>query len=309
MAWRGDSIDESDWLVPIPQSCLREIDQTLEALRLEEMPMLLLDPAEYPLSDCADLMRDARQRLDEERGVLVLDRLPLEQYTAAETRQVFWLLGSLLGRPVSQSIQGEVMVDVTDTGIKKTIGVRGFRTNSPQPAHTDNSFNHCPPDYVSLLSLSKARTGGVSKFISFYTVHSEMRRRYPALLPRLYRPFYQDRQGDYRPGEPQTVFYPVFAYEGQLRSRYAHFTIPAGYQTAGVPFEGETRAAFEAISEIVEDPDLCCSLVIEPGQLQMVNNRWIGHGRTEYADPQDQAKRRHLLRLWHRDGGRRGYGG
>ena len=161
--------------------------------------MLLLDPAEYPLSDCADLMRDARQRLDEERGVLVLDRLPLEQYTAAGNPPGL-LAARLAPRATGIPIDsGEVMVDVTDTGIKKTIGVRGFRTNSPQPAHTDNSFNHCPPDYVSLLSLSKARTGGVSKFISFYTVHSEMRRRYPALLPRLYRPFYQDRQGDYRP--------------------------------------------------------------------------------------------------------------
>ena len=309
MAWRGDNISESDWLVAIPQSCLDQIDQTLELLRLEEMPMLLLDPGEYPLSECAALMRDARRHLDDGRGVVVLDRLPLGRYSAAEARQVFWLLGSLLGRPVSQSIQGEIMVDVADTGVKKAIGIRGFRTNAPQPAHTDNSFNRCPPDCVSMLSLCKAGTGGVSKFVSFYSVHNEMRRRYPALLPRLYRPFYQDRQGDFRPGEPQTVSYPVFEYDGELRSRYTHFTIPAGYQTAGVPFDGETRAAFEAITEIVEDSDLYCSFVIEPGQLQIVNNRCIGHGRTEFTDPEDQAMRRHLLRLWHREHGRRSYGG
>ncbi len=67
--------------------------------------------------------------------------------------------------------------------------------------------------------------------------------------------------------------------------------------------------AFEAMSAIVEDPGLCCSFVIEPGQLQVVNNRSFGHGRTEYEDPEDKTLRRRLLRLWHRDWGRRSYCG
>ena len=308
MAWRGESISESDWLSPIPPSCITELEHTLEILQREEMPMLLLDPAEYPLQACTRLMADARQRLNSGCGVVVLDRLPIERYSQSDIRVLFWLLGSLLGRCVSQSIQGEIMVDVTDTGIKKAIGVRGFRTSYPQPAHTDNSFNHTPPDHVSLLSLRKSIDGGVSKFISFYSVHNELLSRYPDLLPRLYQPFHQDRQGDFRPGEPPTVFYPVFAWDGsELRSRYTHFTIPAGYKTAGVAFDGEDRAAFEAISEIVEDPGLYCSFIIEPGQLQIVNNRSVGHGRGEYVD--DPNARRHLLRLWHREAGRRGYGG
>lgn len=38
--------------------------------------MLLLDPGEYPLRECAELMHDARRRLDHERDVRVLDSLP-----------------------------------------------------------------------------------------------------------------------------------------------------------------------------------------------------------------------------------------
>jgi alpha-ketoglutarate-dependent taurine dioxygenase len=269
----------------------------------------LLDPREFDLPACSALMAAARRRLDEECGVIVLNRLPVESYGLEQTKIVFWLLGALLRRPVSQSLAGEIMVDVTDTGIKKTVGVRGFRTNAGQPPHIDNSFNASPPDYVSLLSLRKAKRGGVSKFVSFYTVHNELTRRHPDLLPRLYRGFYQDRQGDFRPGEPQTVFYPIFEYGEELTVRYTHFTIPAGYQTAGVPFDGESRDAFEAMSRIVDDPELYCSFIIEPGQLQVVNNRSFGHGRTEYADPEDKTLRRHLLRLWHRDWGRRSYCG
>lgn len=309
MAWRSDSVTDSDWLHPIPADCVAELAAVLELLEAEQMPMLALDPAEYGLTECARMMRNARAQLDDGFGVVVLDRLPVERYTIAQARKVFWLLGALLGRPVSQSIHGEMMVNVRDTGRPKQIGIRGFRTNYPQRPHTDNSFNHCPPDHVSLLSLRKALEGGVSRFVSFYTVHNEMRARFPDLLPRLYQPFYQDRQGDFREGESQTVNYPMFAYDGGLRSRYTHFTIPAGYQTAGVPFEGEAKAAFDAVTSIVEDPSLACSFTIQPGQLQIVNNRTIGHGRGEYKDSSDPLERRHLLRLWHRDWGRRAYGG
>ena len=309
MAWRSETVTRSDWQIPVPSACVDELANALKRLESEQMPMLALDPQDYELDQCAQLMTDARERLNSGFGVVVLERLPVEHYTQAQARKVFWLLGMLLGRCVSQSIHGEMMVSVRDTGVPKRVGIRGFRTNYPQRPHTDNSFNHCPPDHVSLVCLNKALSGGISKFISFYTVHNEMLRQHPELLQRLYQPFYQDRQGDFRPGESQTVSNPVFSYDDGLRSRYTYFTIPAGYATAGVPFEGIARDAFETVTKIIEDPSLYCSFTIEPGQLQIVNNRTIGHGRSKYEDPADREKRRHLLRLWHRDWGRRGYSG
>ena len=308
-AWRKADLSEADWLLPIPSHCLAEIEAVVASLRRDPLPTLLLEPGRYDLESCALLMEETRRRLDEGCGVVVLDRLPMAEYDLGEMTGVFWLLGKLLARPVVQTIDGRIMVDITDTGIEKAIGVRGFRTRVAQPAHIDNSFNHCPPDYVSLCSIRKGREGGISKFISFYTVHNELMRQAPELLPRLYQPFFQDRQGDFHPEESQTVSYPLFAFDVELRSRFTHFTVPAGYQTAGVPFEGETKAAFEAVAEIVEDPSLYCSFTIEPGQLQFVNNRGFGHGRTGYEDVEDPALKRLLLRLWHRDWGRQTYNG
>lgn len=194
MAWRSETAQQSDWMVPVPQQCLDELERIRQKLSLERMPMLALHPEDYELEACSKLMSEARRRLNEGFGVIVLDRFPVEDYGQQEARQIFWLLGTMLGRCVSQSIHGEMMVSVRDTGIPKTVGVRGFRTNYPQRPHVDNSFNFSPPDLVSLLSLRKAVEGGISKFISFFTVHNEMRQRYPELLPRLYQPFYQDRQ-------------------------------------------------------------------------------------------------------------------
>ncbi len=308
-AWTRETIRETDWKMAIPPDCLGELADVVEELQRHRLPTFLLSPDDYALDACRQLMHTVRQRLDAGAGVVVLDRLPIERYELPDVTNLFWLLGSMLARPVSQTISGEVLVDVRDTGIPKAIGVRGFRTNVAQPPHTDNSFNHTPPDYVSLCSIRRAAEGGLSHFVSFYAVHNRLLKDHADLLPRLYQPFYQDRQGDFWPGESQTVYYPVFALDPGLRCRYTHFTIPAGYQTMGQAMDAEGQAAFEAMTHIISDPTLYCEFMIEPGQLQFVNNRFCGHGRTMYTDPDDPAARRHLLRLWHRDGGRRSYSG
>lgn len=308
-AWTAATITPGQWRIPIPSDALDEARAFAGDMRRNPVPMLLIDTAEHRLDSLRALAALARERLDEGCGVVLLDRFPADLLRSkAEAAKLFWLFGLLLGRPVVQTIDGQVMVEVTDTGVKKAIGVRGFRTNVPQPAHIDNSFNHTPPDYVSLLSLHQAREGGWSRFISFYSVHNRLLQEAPELLERLYQPFYQDRQGDFWPDEPQTVFYPVFSYDGHLRCRYTHFTIPAGYETAGVEIDEAGRASFEAMTGIVTDPALYCEFMIEPGQIQIVNNQWCGHGRTAYVDDED-GERRLLLRLWHRERGRRSYGG
>jgi alpha-ketoglutarate-dependent taurine dioxygenase len=60
---------------------------------------------------------------------------------------------------------------------------------------------------------------------------------------------------------------------------------------------------------VFDRPDLRVELDFEPGQIQYVNNRATGHARTEFVDHPEPERRRHLVRLWLRDGGRRGYRG
>ena len=297
--------------MPFPAAGASEIEGLARTLERDPVPSFLLDPDDYELDACRALMGEVRRRLDEGPGVVVVDRVPIEKLPRRPlVEAVFWLLGTMVGRPVVQTRDGEVLVEVTDTGVEKRIGVRGFRTNVAQPPHVDNSFNHTPPDHVSLLCLRAAREGGASRFVSFYSVHNALLADHPDLLERLYRPFYQDRQGDFWPDEPQTVFFPVFELRPpDLRCRYTHFTIPAGYETAGMAMDGETRAAFETMTRMVEDPALCCEFTLRPGELQFVNNRWCGHGRESYTDHPDPERRRLMLRLWHRDGGARRYRG
>jgi alpha-ketoglutarate-dependent taurine dioxygenase len=146
--------------------------------------------------------------------------------------------------------------------------------------------------------------------VSFATVHNELRRTAPALLGRLYRPFFFDRQREHAPGDVSVTHHPLFeAEDGRLRARLSRFQVENGQALAGVPLDDEGRAALDALEAVMNRPGLAWEFTFEPGQIQLANNTVLGHKRTAFRDWPDPGRRRHLVRLWLRDRGRPFYNG
>jgi alpha-ketoglutarate-dependent taurine dioxygenase len=102
----------------------------------------------------------------------------------------------------------------------------------------------------------------------------------------------------------------VFAYEsGRLTTRLALFQMTNGYVLRGEPMDEAGRAAVAAVEAALEHPDLCASFDMAPGQIQLLNNLAVGHSRTAFTDHDDPEQRRHIVRVWMRDHGHRGYRG
>jgi alpha-ketoglutarate-dependent taurine dioxygenase len=93
-----------------------------------------------------------------------------------------------------------------------------------------------------------------------------------------------------------------------LKARFSVHQINSGYALRGEPIDTKGAAAIAAMFEIVED-GLSVDFDLEPGQMQFVDNRALGHSRTEFVDYPEPECRRHLVRLWMRDHGRRAYPG
>ena len=56
---------------------------------------------------------------------------------------------------------------------------------------------------------------------------------------------------------------------------------------------------------IVDSPELWVEFTIERGQVQFINNRQFAHSRTDFKDSTEPQRKRHLIRLWTREEGRR----
>ena len=58
------------------------------------------------------------------------------------------------------------------------------------------------------------------------------------------------------------------------------------------------REALDEVQRIAASPDTYLDMSIGEGDIQFLNNRLLLHGRTDYEDHPEIARRRHLMRLW-----------
>jgi alpha-ketoglutarate-dependent taurine dioxygenase len=309
-AWTRATLASGDGWVRLGPECLAELLAVAALLRANPLPVLALDPADFDLAHCRRAMAGIRGALERGPGFAIVDRLPLERIERAEAVSLFWLLASLIARPVAQKWDGAMVYDVLDLGRPPGNGVRPDITNVEQSFHTDNSYNLCPPEYVGLLCLHTAMEGGVSRIVSLVSAHNEMRRQRPDLLSRLYQPFYFDRQREHAPDDTMVARHPIFEVEAErLHGRLSRFQVRNGQALAGVSLDAEGEAALDELDRIMERPDLRMDFHFEAGQIQFVNNRQIAHKRTAFRDWPEPERKRHLIRLWLRDRGRPFYNG
>jgi len=302
-SWTRESISPEGWLIPLPAACVAELDEVAARVRATPRPVDTLDPADFSLRACTEVMAAVRAKLESDTGLAVVDRFPVERYSHAENLAIGWLLAAMLGQVVAQKANGTRLYDVKDSGQALGYGVRRSVTNLGQPFHTDGGWLWKAPAFVGLFCLESAMEGGLSRFASLVTAHHELRRRRPELLARLYQPFDWDRQGEHSPDAPRVSRQPVFEYEsGTLASRYYEDYMRNGAKLAGVELDDEGARALEALREIVDDPANWVEFRIEKGQLQYLNNRQFAHSRTAFQDAAP-GQGRHMLRLWNRDEG------
>ena len=299
-AWRATTIDDGrSWYYPLSDRCLAVIDGTVHRLRQGPSPATDLRAADYPLAGCAEELRPVLDALEAGRGFTIIEGLPRERYSVAELQAVYWLVGQLLGRPFEQNVQGTLLYDVRDTGQDVRYGARFSVTNAESTFHTDNSFGADVLDYVGLLCVNAAASGGLNQVVSIYSVHNELLANHRDVLEILYQPFHVDRRGGVRPGEPPTVQFPVFRWDGrELTCRYLRYWIEVGHEKAGRPLTPEQVRALDTLDRVARSPELRAEFGLKPGDMFYINNRWILHNRSAFEDHSEPERKRHLVRLW-----------
>jgi hypothetical protein len=311
MAWVGETLLPNDGVLTLAEAVLAELDAAARLIEANPLPTEALSPDDFEFAATRELMAGVARTLERGIGFAILDRLPADRFGPATLTGLYWLLMSLLARPVAQTWKGEIVYDIADDGQKTAPGngVRSSKTNARQNFHTDNAFN-LPPDYVSLLCLRPALRGGESGLVSLESVHNLLLAGHRPALERLYQPFWFDRQQEHAPGDSPVSHKPIFSFDGErLAIAFSIRLVHQGYAVVGEAMDKLTAAAVETLTEVVALPGLGKAFAFEPGQIQVINNRRIGHRREAYVDGPEPARRRHLVRLWLRKEGRPFYMG
>jgi alpha-ketoglutarate-dependent taurine dioxygenase len=310
LCWYANDIKPDAYLVTVTDAALTEIDRLAAFFDDNPLPLLQRRLEEFELPACSALMAKMKSILDDGTGFAVLDRLPMRNFPIATMLEIYWVLGQYIGRPVAQKWNGQMIYDVADTGAEYAYGTRGSYTSVELNFHTDNAFARMVPDYVGLFCRNPAKSGGVSRFCSLYSVHQRMFEQYPEQLARLYQPVLFDRQKEHRDGAEPVCLAPYFSwYNNRLFARANASLIRKGYEVAGVAMDKALNKALDAIDEVCAAADLWYEAPLQRGQIQYLNNHEVGHYRSAFEDYDEPERKRHLYRLWHRETGSTSYDG
>ncbi|OBJ90291.1 hypothetical protein A9W97_13820 [Mycobacterium gordonae] len=227
-------------------------------------------------------------------GFVRLRRFPIDVLTEDQTELTYLGVGRLLGEPVGQDREANVITHIRDERQPAAPGVRKYRTNLRQDFHSDGS------DLVGLLCLHPAQSGGESRIVSAHAVYNEMFRRAPHLVDVMYESMPWDRNEEQGAGEPPFFeLPPITDIDGTPRLFFIAWYIRDSQRHPGAPRLTENQcAALDLVEVIANDPAFYIEMRFEPGDVQLLNNAVVLHSREAYTDAEDLSRRRHLLRLW-----------
>jgi alpha-ketoglutarate-dependent taurine dioxygenase len=294
-AWMGRELSgPSDWVVTVNEETKDELKSAAAAKR-----------EDFPLPSFAAAAEEIRKRLREGIGFVVLRGLGIDECDEDQARVIYACLGNHLGTILPQNLRGDRLYSVRDEGIRVEAeygrtGVRFSKSNSAFDFHTDSPSRVAghTPDFIGLLVLRTAKTGGESALVSGYALHNILRKERPDVLRRLYEPFWVDRRAELPPGEEPVLPVPVFTFDERLTVRYLRFYITKGQEFKGVPLSSDDLEALEVFEEVMRRPEVPVMVPLERGDLQLISNTFLLHSRTSYEDFAEPELKRHYLRLW-----------
>ena len=236
-------------------------------------------------------------------GFCIINGTNFTAFDKHELSNIHILISKIFGELLIQNKQGEQTVEVKDLGKTLSTGGRYHHTKEGGSYHTDGChiFEN-PPDYVGLLCLNPAKNGGVSKFISAYTIHNKLQED-KNLLRILYEKFYMDKRNENQADETPTQFVPIFTYNnGKLNCRCCQRElIDSGYEKMNKPLTEYQKNALDNLDKLLANENLAVSYLLKKGDMMYSNNKWLIHDRTDFEDSDDENLKRALLRTWIRE--------
>jgi hypothetical protein len=285
-----------DWAYRLDDADKAEIERAVAGVQKRGLPIVAMTRADFSLPNFAARLAEIRQELLEGRGFVYLRGLPVTSLGTERTAIAYFGIGLHLGQPVTQNAAGHLLGHVKDFGIGyDDPGQRGYQSNAELGFHCD----HC--DYVGLLCMQTAKSGGASRVASAVTLYNRMLALRPDLVAELMRDFYWTRHGEIPPGGEPWYKQPVFSFDqGYFSARGVSSWIRKAQSLPGVPpFTPVQEEAMALWRKLV--PDCAADLDFQQGDIQFLHNHVMLHSRRAYEDWPEPARRRHLFRLWLKD--------
>ncbi|HVY17559.1 MAG TPA: TauD/TfdA family dioxygenase [Rhodopila sp.] len=295
-AWLVQDLDaDRSWICTLDGKARTDLTAAVRKACTPDRPLLDYRRADFDLGAAGPTIAAALQQVRDGTGFAILRGMPRAELTATEFELLTWAIGLHTGVARPQGKASQYLSAVRDAGTTYRSGKgRGYSSNADLDFHTDSA------DIVLLTCYNVARSGGQSLVSSSVTAHDILAKERPDLAELLHQPYYFSRQQEQAPDEPACYPNPVYdEKDGLLFSKWNRNRLNSAQAIEGVPqLTAMQKEALERLDEILRRPDVCYSMYLQPGDMQILNNHVTLHSRTEFEDHDDPALKRCLFRLW-----------
>lgn len=295
--WEPEALRDVDgWSYHFSRSDADELIAGVAEARRRRVALEDIGRRHFPLQGLAALLEDVRRELLDGRGVVRLRDFPLDRLDREGIAIAYLGLGAYLGRRVPQNRFGHLLGHVKNLGGDRADrDTRGYTTSQGMSFHVDST------DFVGLLCVGEAKTGGESRIASSVTIYNRILAKRPDLIDALMMDYYKTRYGEVNDGEPGYYKSPIFAVADGYFSALGY---SSGFEKAqglpGVPpFTEKQKEAMPVYLRVVEE--CAIDMPFRRGDIQFLNNYVIVHSRHGFEDWPEPERRRHLMRLWLND--------
>jgi alpha-ketoglutarate-dependent taurine dioxygenase len=254
-----------------------------------------------PPSPCDPAIDGLRARIAaalDDAGFVVVRLARAAEAGPHATAVAAWNLFRHLAEPLPHSAAGELVYEVT---VREAPPPHRYysQSNIGGDIHTDGTYIHAePPLYAALACLQPAHAGGDSVLVDGRRVCAALEAHARPALEWLEREYHFDCDGQ---GLAATLRRRILEkVNGSVRVQYLRSYVESGHRRAGELLASEALDAMDALDELLAHPPLRHVVRLEAGDMLLLNNHVMLHGRTAFVDDPDHALRRRLIRLWGR---------
>ncbi|ARP93223.1 TauD/TfdA family dioxygenase [Bordetella genomosp. 13] len=297
-AWTAEQVrQDNSWMLRLTPQAIQGVRDALAYAKSHPKPLLAMEQSDFPLPPASrDALARAIATTQGRWGMCLVKGFPVDEWTEDESRLAYWGMSLYVGVGRTQNRASQFINDVRNEGGEyKVKGGRGYNTNAGLDFHQDSC------DVVALLCRRTAKSGGQSKVVSSIALRDAVRRRRPDLIPVLEGPFFHSYQGTQDPSQPPYYRCPIFGSHPEFFSARTNRknTVAAQRDFSEVPrLTPQQEEALDLLDELLPSDELCYSMELERGDLQLLNNYVTLHSRTPFEDHDDPDQKRHLYRLW-----------
>lgn len=233
----------------------------------------------------ANEVESLRYQVEQNRGFSVVRNVDGLAYLGRLAES--WAISNLLGRPLPQNDADCRIIEVYSRDRSQTMahGARYHQTREGGEIHTDNVNSPEFLDYTVFVCVQPAAIGGENILVDGLQLLTWLHRAPKDVVSTLEEEFWWECRG--LGGGLYRAPIICYALDGTPRFRYLRSYLEAAHRKANEPLSERQVWALDVMESALEQSDIQIRHTMRAGEIMVINDSRVLHGRTCFADPPD----------------------